>query len=190
MIDIFKESSCTKHQYFSPSPTAWYLCPFFPKTRGCYYGVSGPDSGGHMSKSRMCFRSSIRASSYTQGPTWGTSGTSWTSPWCHAPSPHSITPWRKLLSWSSVWSLWLTFSHPIRHKKLITCLRGGTSSSKQAKPLERTRRINKCSEFAFDRLIQSLTLSSSLEDQGQASPGPGRDMGTFEWPGDSGHRLL
>lgn len=94
------------------------------------------------------------------------------------------------VSWSSVWSLWLTFSHPIIHKKLITCLRGGTSSSKQTELLERTRRINKCSEFAFDRLIQSLTLSSSLEDQGQASPGSGRDMGTFEWPGDSGHRLL
>ena len=32
----------------------------------------------------------------TPGPTWGTSGTWWTSPWCHAPSPLSITPWRKL----------------------------------------------------------------------------------------------
>ena len=162
---------------------------FFPKTLGCYYGVSGPwsyDCGGHMSKFQMCFRSSIRASSYILVPTWGTSGTSWTLLWCPAPSPHSITPWRKLLTFCLVKLHWLTFSYPIS-------LKNSEHVSKEEfchqRKLRYSEERGKCLQWVCIWQIDTEPSDSHPRWRSGASsvPGPIRDMGTFEWPGDSGH---
>ena len=127
------------------------------------------DSVGHVSKSPTCFRSSTRASSYTRGPTWGTSGTWWTSPWCPVPSPHSITPWRKLIFCLLVKKLWLTMSHPIIHKKNRSFFKNRNFVLKASLDTwQRKRQINAESLHLTD-WYRAPSLWSSLEDRGQHS---------------------